>query len=181
MLAVSTRLPDRDRGRSPLILVHGAANSAAVWTYWLDALAADGWPVHAIGLRGHGASAPVDLSTTSMADYLADVCLLAGQLRERPVVVGWSMGGLVAMMAAGAGLARACVGLAPSTPARAVDERVALRTARALRRPAPAGRPPRRGGRLALGAGPEPPRPRHDDPGRPRLADEQRRMKRDEG
>jgi pimeloyl-ACP methyl ester carboxylesterase len=128
MLAVSTRLPDRDAGRPPVILVHGAANSAAVWTYWLDALAADGWPAHAIDLRGHGASVPFDLSTTSMADYLADVRLLAGQLRERPIVVGWSMGGLVAMMAAGAGLARACVGLAPSIPARVVDERVALRT-----------------------------------------------------
>ncbi len=128
MLAVSTRLPDHDRGRPPVILVHGAASSAAVWVYWTEALVADGWPVHAVDLRGHGASVPFDLSTTSMADYLADVRLLAGQLRERPIVVGWSMGGLVAMTAAGAGLARACIGLAPSTPARAVDERVALRT-----------------------------------------------------
>ena len=37
------------------------------------------------------------------------------------------MGGLVAIMAAEAGLARACVGLAPSTPAETMDEGVALR------------------------------------------------------
>lgn len=127
-IAVSTRLPARDVGRPPVILVHGAANSAEVWTFWSDMLAADGWPTYAIDLRGHGASTPLDLSQTSMGDYLADVRGLVGQLRERPVIVGWSMGGLVAIMAAAAGLARACVGLAPSTPTRTVDEGVALRT-----------------------------------------------------
>jgi pimeloyl-ACP methyl ester carboxylesterase len=126
-IAVAVRLPARDQGRPPVVLVHGAANSATVWTFWSAALAADGWPAYAIDLRGHGASEPMDLSQTSMHDYLADVRGLAEQLGERPIVVGWSMGGLVAMMAAEAGLARACVGLAPSTPARVIDERVTLR------------------------------------------------------
>src|SRR5262249_16261497 len=40
---------------------------------------------------------------------------------------GWSMGGLVAMMAATPCQARACVGLAPSTPARTLDASVPLR------------------------------------------------------
>ena len=126
-IAVSARLPAEEAGRPPVILVHGAANSAAVWTYWSAALAADGWPSYAVDLRGHGASAPTDLSRTSMGDYLEDVRRLAKQLRERPVIVGWSMGGLVAIMAAETGLARACVGLAPSTPAERVDEAVGLR------------------------------------------------------
>ena len=34
MLAVSTTLPDHLTDRPPLILVHGAANSASVWTFW---------------------------------------------------------------------------------------------------------------------------------------------------
>jgi pimeloyl-ACP methyl ester carboxylesterase len=126
-IAVTARLPARDRGRPPVILVHGAANSSGVWTYWSEALAADGWPAFAVDLRGHGASGRSDLSRASMHDYLADLRQLAAQLSERPVVIGWSMGGLVAIMAAGAGLARACVGLAPSTPARTIDEAVALR------------------------------------------------------
>jgi pimeloyl-ACP methyl ester carboxylesterase len=127
MIAVQARLPAKDAGRPPVILVHGAANSATVWTYWSAALASDGWPTYAIDLRGHGASEPIDLSRTSMRDYLADVRQLAGQLRERPVMIGWSMGGLVAMMAAETGLARACVGLAPSTPAQAKDPAAWLR------------------------------------------------------
>src|SRR4051794_19450562 len=127
MIAVSTRLPLEDRGLPPVVLVHGAASSAAVWQYWIERLVAGGWPASALDLRGHGASAPIDLARTSMADYLHDVRRVVEQLRERPVIVGWSMGGLVALMAGAAGLAEAVVGLAPSTPTRALDPTVTLR------------------------------------------------------
>jgi len=85
--------------QSPVILVHGAANSGRVWAYWQDELARRGW----------------------------DVVALARTLRQPPVLVGWSMGGLVAMMAAAACHARACVGLAPSAPTRTFDSAVPLR------------------------------------------------------
>jgi len=54
-----------------------------------------------------------------MQDYADDVMEAVRLLdRERGVVLmGWSMGGLVAMMAAGGCEARAVVGLAPSAPA----------------------------------------------------------------
>src|SRR5215467_2130225 len=113
--------------RPPVILVHGAANSARVWTFWQAELARRGWSSHAIDLRGHGASAPAELGTTRMADYAEDVFALACALREPPVLLGWSMGGLVALMAAAACRAAACVGLAPSAPARTLDSRVPLR------------------------------------------------------
>src|SRR5262249_35528247 len=113
--------------RPPVILVHGAANSARVWAFWQGELASRGWSSHAIDLRGHGASAPAELGTTRMADYADDVVALAGILREPPGLLGWSMGGLAALMAAAACRARACVGLAPSTPARALDSAVPLR------------------------------------------------------
>ncbi len=112
----------------PAILVHGAANSRRVWTFWQEELARRGWSSHAIDLRGHGASATADLGTARMADYAADVVAFARTLMRPPVLVGWSMGGLVAMMAAAACNAQACVGLAPSTPARAFDASVRLRT-----------------------------------------------------
>src|SRR5262245_50944345 len=62
-----------------------------------------------------------------MADYADDVVALARSLRQPPILVGWSMGGLVAMMAAAACRARACVGLAPSAPTRTCDASVPLR------------------------------------------------------
>jgi pimeloyl-ACP methyl ester carboxylesterase len=86
--------------RPPVILVHGAANSGHVWTFWRDELARRGWSSHAIDLRDHGTSAAADLAITRMADYVDDVIAFARTLRQAPVLVGWSMGGLVALIAA---------------------------------------------------------------------------------
>ncbi|HZP56661.1 MAG TPA: alpha/beta hydrolase [Dehalococcoidia bacterium] len=108
------------------LLIHGAANSARVWTHWRQMLAADDIDARAIDLRGHGDAPPCDLSRTSMRDYADDAAAEARKL-GRPVVVGWSMGGLIALMLAAEGLATACIALAPSVPARERDASVALR------------------------------------------------------
>ena len=108
------------------MLVHGAANTSGVWRFWRAALAELGWTSVAVDLRGHG-SAPGDLAATSMRDYADDVAAALRGAGERPVVIGWSMGGLAAMMAAADGHASACVCLAPSMPARETDPSVALR------------------------------------------------------
>lgn len=131
MLAVHTALPAESTHHPPVVLIHGAANSAAVWAYWQRMLADVGFPSHAIDLRGHGHSTAIDLSRTSMRDYSDDLCSAIEQLAAPPVLVGWSMGGLVAMMAAerlGRGRVRACMGLAPSTPAQRVNASVQLRS-----------------------------------------------------
>jgi pimeloyl-ACP methyl ester carboxylesterase len=127
MTAVTEHLPAVSTDRPPIILVHGAANSALVWTYWQQALAEAGWASYAIDLRGHGTSEAFDLSRTSMRHYAADVVALARQLERPPIILGWSMGGLVGMMACEEAAAVACVGLAPSTPARTVDPAAWLR------------------------------------------------------
>ena len=62
-----------------------------------------------------------------MDDYADDVVAVAGDLAEAPVLVGWSMGGLVALLAADRIGAPAVVGLAPSTPARRHDPSAPLR------------------------------------------------------
>lgn len=123
MLAVHGALPDKPNTRPPVVLIHGAANSAVVWTFWQRTLAERGWASYAIDLRGHGTSMPCDLSNTTMGDYADDVVATVRQLdtTRGVVLMGWSMGGLVAMMAAARCGARAVVGLAPSTPAGAVD------------------------------------------------------------
>jgi pimeloyl-ACP methyl ester carboxylesterase len=111
----------------PFLLVHGAANSAGVWTFWRAALSERAVESEALDLRGHGEGATVDLALTRMADYAADVRAAMDRLGTPPVLVGWSMGGLVALMAAVGGGARACVALAPSAPARTRDASAVLR------------------------------------------------------
>jgi pimeloyl-ACP methyl ester carboxylesterase len=105
----------------PLLLIHGAANGAWVWEFWRRELKALGWDPNVIDLRGHGASLPVDFSAVTMDDYVADVESVTEQMKARlgaePVLVGWSMGGLVAMMYASKHPETpALVLLAPSPP-----------------------------------------------------------------
>jgi pimeloyl-ACP methyl ester carboxylesterase len=116
-----------DAARPPIVLVHGTANSSAVWPFWQAGLASRGWSSWALDLRGHGRSPCVDLARTTMADYADDVGSLVSELARPPVIVGWSMGGLAALMAAARVGAAAFVGLAPSPPARARDTGVLLR------------------------------------------------------
>ena len=83
---------------------------------WLYAAAQAGWDTWAVNLRGHHGSRPVrDLGRVSVLDYVEDVhdCLRA--LREA-VVIGHSMGGLVAQKVAEGGRARAAVFVTSAAP-----------------------------------------------------------------
>jgi len=107
----------------PLLLVHGAANGAWVWDAWRRHLEPLGWDANVLDLRGHGASLPVDFSEVTMEDYVSDVEAVARQVaarhRQAPVIVGWSMGGLVSLMYAVANpQTPALVLFAPSPPAQ---------------------------------------------------------------
>jgi pimeloyl-ACP methyl ester carboxylesterase len=128
VLACTTVLAHTDSDRPAILLIHGAANSAAVWAFWQQELAAHGWSSYALDLPGHGKSPPVDLACVSMTDYAHDVQFLLRHLQRPPIVLGWSMGGLVAMMVAAAGGVAACVTLAPSTPTQYLDPAVTIRT-----------------------------------------------------
>src|SRR5205823_6360165 len=86
----------------PLLFIHGAANASWVCEFWQREMQALGWNANVLDLRGHGLSMPVDFSTVTMEDYLGDIESVTPQIEaslgQHPVIVGWSMGGLVAMM-----------------------------------------------------------------------------------
>lgn len=110
----------------PVLLVHGAVSSAPIWRRWVELLNAAGWATVALDLRGHGASDPVDLSDVGMDDYLDDVRRVARTLAAPPVVLGWSMGGLLALQFAAVEPSLGCIALAPSPPARERDHSIAI-------------------------------------------------------
>jgi pimeloyl-ACP methyl ester carboxylesterase len=108
--------PPRHSTRPPMLFVHGYFATAAIFTKWLPFFAARGVPAYAVNLRGReGSRAGIDLGRATMDDFVEDAAVVARQL-ETPVVVGHSMGGLIAQCLAARGDVRAAVLISPAPP-----------------------------------------------------------------
>lgn len=90
---------DIDPARPAVVLIHGAGMDHSVWSLQSRYLAHHGRSVLAVDLPGHGRSGgePLD-SITAIADWV--IALLDAAGLERAVLVGHSMGALVALDAA---------------------------------------------------------------------------------
>ena len=90
---------------STVVLVHGAGSTPGVFAGWEDVLTV---PLIAVDLQSG-----LDIRRARMKDYAGQVTAAANHMRGPVAMVGWSMGGLVALMAADALAAqgRAPVGL----------------------------------------------------------------------
>ena len=100
----------------PLLFVHGFFGRAIAFERMMDCLTAKGHRCVAIDLRGHGDSAlSGDLGKVSIHDYADDVARVARLIGD-PVIVGHSMGGLLAQLAAVRGVTRGIVLLTPAPP-----------------------------------------------------------------
>ncbi len=88
---------DYGGGGPDLLLLHGGADNLATWRDFAPLLQPS-FRVVAYDARGHGQSpTPDDASVTAMVE---EVMTVAGDL-ERPLLVGHSMGGVNALLAAG--------------------------------------------------------------------------------
>lgn len=85
-------------GRPPLLFVHGSFSGAWIWAeHFLPFFARAGFDCAAVSLRGHGGSEGIErLDQAGLADYVADAAVALDRLERTPVVIGHSMGGLVA-------------------------------------------------------------------------------------
>ncbi|MDI6029495.1 alpha/beta fold hydrolase [Corticibacterium sp. UT-5YL-CI-8] len=100
-LEVAHSVPEGSEVRDlPLVLVHGTATDYRIWRNWLDALPQHGWEAYALSLRAHGGSYSVDNETYCRSlrvdDYVDDVETLVRHIDRPCVIVGHSMGGLIA-------------------------------------------------------------------------------------
>ncbi|MEE8434729.1 MAG: alpha/beta hydrolase [bacterium] len=104
-----------------IVMIHGMWGRAEIWGEFRTYFEARGYRCDAVTLRHHGGdpAAPPhpELGTTSILDYAADLEKTLRQYPEPPIVMGWSMGGLLAQMLAARGLAKAVVLLMPAPPA----------------------------------------------------------------
>jgi pimeloyl-ACP methyl ester carboxylesterase len=114
-LALVAARPARETG-APLLLIHGLFAASWMFERWTPFFAQRGRAAFALDLRGHGASDRVaDRGRVSLNDHIDDVRRVAHGL-GRVVVVGHSMGALLAQKLAESGSVDAAVLVSPAPP-----------------------------------------------------------------
>lgn len=99
---------------TPVVFIHGSWGSSAMWMAYTSFFAAKGWDAYAPDLRGHGKSGG-EVAGATMADYVSDVRrTITEHGLENPIIIGHSMGGLIALMYAAEHNAKAVVAIDPS-------------------------------------------------------------------
>ena len=107
--------------RQTIFMIHGMFGGSWCWDHYRAFFEARGDRCLAPDLRHHDAAPGADphpeLGTLSLLDYAADLEAAIRSLDEKPVIMGHSMGGLIAQILGSRGLASALVLLAPAAPA----------------------------------------------------------------
>ena len=103
---------------APILFLHGAFGGAWMWNeIYLPLFARRGRHAVAVSLRGHGRSGGADqLQRWSLADFREDVERALAEFPVPPIVVGHSLGGLLAQMLLGRATMRGLVLLASLPP-----------------------------------------------------------------
>jgi pimeloyl-ACP methyl ester carboxylesterase len=120
-LHINAALPSMPT-QGPVLFIHGLTAGAWVFEAWLHYFADRGTPAYALDLRGHNGSRPVpDYGRTSLRDYATDVADAAAFIASRhdgavPALLGHSMGGLIAQIAAERGVGSALVMMSSAPP-----------------------------------------------------------------
>ena len=88
------------QGRHPLLIIHGAGEHSGHYAQTAADLVRGGYVVHAVDLPGHGRSPGVRGHILRFAEYLEVVAALIRHVEvpagPRPVLLGHSLGGLIA-------------------------------------------------------------------------------------
>ncbi|MEP6390294.1 MAG: alpha/beta hydrolase [Halioglobus sp.] len=109
---------DHPPNRPHLLFIHGACHNAACWEqYYLPWFSSEGWHAHAITLRGHR-SDDEGVLEWSLNDYLDDVNEAIAHINQPVVLIGHSMGGVLAQMAFASNVNVKAIALLASSPTR---------------------------------------------------------------
>lgn len=105
------RLAHWGEGSRDLLVIHGLAEHAGRYEHVGVALAAAGWSVTVLELRGHGHSGGKRAYVSRWSDYVEDVRAAVATLRPGWSMLAHSMGGLVALDAINSGITPAKLAL----------------------------------------------------------------------
>ena len=107
-------------GRQPVVLVHGLWCLASSWRDWQALLEDRGYAVVAVDYPGDPLTVESaregggSLAGTSLATIAVHVREVVALLDRKPIVIGHSLGGLVAQIVAGHGVAAAAIAIGPA-------------------------------------------------------------------
>jgi len=108
--------------KSKIFMIHGMWGGGWIWDKFKSYFEKNSYNCVTPYLRHHniGSSdpAPIDLGKTTLLDYARDLELEVRKLPEKPIIIGHSMGGLLAQILGSRGIAKAVVLISPAPPAQ---------------------------------------------------------------
>ncbi|MFS0871803.1 alpha/beta hydrolase [Paenibacillus xylanilyticus] len=81
--------------RPPLLFVHGAYTGSWMWSKYIPHFIHEGWTCYVMNLRSHYKSRVQDMTRVTFEDYLEDIQEVIAECGEPPVLIGFSMGGIL--------------------------------------------------------------------------------------
>ncbi|MEC3952436.1 alpha/beta fold hydrolase [Nocardia sp. CDC153] len=109
----------RSVNQTHVVLIHGACFHMSSWDGWVEKFTSHGFAARVPGWPGEAATAarvrdnPGPLDNLGLGALLAHYERIVRSYEDPPVLVGHSVGGLIAQRLLGVGLGRAAVALAP--------------------------------------------------------------------
>ena len=81
--------------RPPLLFVHGAFTGSWMWSKFIPHFVREGWKCYVMNMRSHYKSRVMDMTKVTFEDYLEDIKAVISECGEAPIIIGFSMGGIL--------------------------------------------------------------------------------------
>nr|WP_193580941.1 alpha/beta hydrolase family protein [Paenibacillus aceris] len=81
--------------RPPLIFIHGSYTGSWMWSKYIPHFMSAGWKCYVMNLRSHYKSRLLDMTKITFDDYLEDIKEVIAECGVSPILIGFSMGGIL--------------------------------------------------------------------------------------
>ena len=101
-----------------ILLIHGAGSVGNEWKNFQKSFEDLGNKVIVPNLRLHqvGGKVSKDLGQVSISDYVNDMEQIIKKLNQEPIIIGYSMGGLIALILCSRGFGKLGIFITPAAP-----------------------------------------------------------------
>ncbi len=81
--------------RPPLLFVHGAYTGSWMWSKYIPHFISKGWKCYVMNMRSHYKSRVMDMTMVTFEDYLEDIKAVITECGKPPIIIGFSLGGIL--------------------------------------------------------------------------------------